>query len=94
MWFGNLVTMKWWNGLWLNEAFATALSYYACEQGGDFVEEFKNESWLHFSNYKRWGLNEDLGPTTHCIEADCKDTDVCESLIDGITYGKSSSMLK
>lgn len=94
MWFGNLVTMQWWNDLWLNESFATALSYYACSFGGEFVEEFKNESWLHFSGYKRWGLNDDLAPTTHNICATCENTDVSESLIDGITYGKGASMLK
>ena len=94
MWFGNLVTMQWWNDLWLNESFATAISYYACADGGPFVEEFKNESWLHFANYKRWGLNDDLMPTNHNIEADCENTDVSESLIDGITYGKGASLLK
>jgi aminopeptidase N len=86
--------MQWWNDLWLNESFATALSYYACAQGGDFVEEFKMESWLHFANYKRWGLSDDLSATNHNIEAECANTDVSESLIDGITYGKGASLLK
>ena len=70
------------------------MSYYACAAGGPFVEEFKNESWLHFANYKRWGLSDDLQPTNHCIEADCENTDVSESLIDGITYGKGASLVK
>lgn len=94
MWFGNLITMQWWNDLWLNESFATALSYYACSFGGPFVEEFKEESWLHFAGYKRWGLTEDLLPSNHNIEAQCENTDVSESLIDGITYGKGASLLK
>ena len=49
---------------------------------------------MHFANYKRWGLQDDLAPTNHNIEADCANTDVSESLIDGITYGKGSSLLK
>ena len=94
MWFGNLVTMKWWNDLWLNEAFATSLSYKACSEGGPFVEPYKDEAWLHMSGYKRWGLAEDLMPSNHKIQAECPTTDTAESLIDGITYGKGSSMIK
>ncbi len=94
MWFGNLVTMKWWDDLWLNEAFATALSYYACSLGGDYVDDYINESWLHMSGDKRWGLSEDLMPSNHKISADCPSTDTAESLIDGITYGKGSSLIK
>jgi len=94
MWFGNLVTMNWWNDLWLNEAFATALSYKACSMGGLCVEEYKDESWLHMSGYKRWGIGEDLMPSNHNIQAECSTTDTAESLIDGITYGKGCSLIK
>lgn len=94
MWFGNLITMQWWNDLWLNEAFATALSYYATSFGGPFVDEFKDESWLHFAGYKRWGLQEDLQPSNHNIEAQCENTSVSETLVNGITYGKGASLLK
>lgn len=94
MWFGNLVTMQWWDDLWLNEAFATSLSYMACSMGGPHVDDYVNEAWLHMSGYKRWGLSEDLMPSNHKIQADCPSTDTAESLIDGITYGKGSSLIK
>jgi len=94
MWFGNLVTMKWWNDLWLNEAFATSLSYMACADGGDHVEEYKDTCWLDFASLKTWGLTTDFMPSNHNIQALCPDTDAAESLIDGITYGKGSAMIK
>ena len=46
------------------------------------------------AGYKRWGLQEDLMPSNHKIQADCRGTDMAESLIDGITYGKGSSLIK
>ena len=69
MWFGNLVTMQWWNDLWLNEAFATCLAYYALSVGGggEEAKAYVSEAWLHMCSYKRWGLSEDLLPSHHKI---------------------------
>ena len=58
------------------------------------MEEFKSEAMIHLAGYKRWGLQEDLLPSNHKIQADCPSTDTAESLIDGVTYGKGSSMIK
>ena len=94
MWFGNLVTMKWWDDLWLNEAFATALSYRACHVAGALSMEYLEETQILFGSYKRWGLSEDMRSSCHSIIAKCCDTEQASSLLDGITYGKGSSLIK
>ncbi len=90
MWFGDLVTMKWWNGLWLNESFATFMASKAVDQ----ATEFKGTWQDFFSGIKQWAYWEDQMVTTHSIENPVADTDVAESIFDGITYGKGAAALK
>ena len=59
--------MKWWNDLWLNEAFATSLAFKACSQGGPTVDTYREEGWLAMCRYKNWGLGEDMLPSNHNI---------------------------
>ncbi len=90
MWFGDLVTMKWWNGLWLNESFATFMAATAVDKATDF-----KGSWPAFFAYEKiWAYWEDQLVTTHPIEVPVPDTDFAESNFDGITYGKGASTLK
>lgn len=90
MWFGNLVTMNWWNDLWLNESFATYSAYVASHEATKF-----KESWLSFFvRTKQWSYSEDQWRTTHPIEAKIPNTNVATSNFDGITYGKGASSLK
>ncbi len=89
MWFGDLVTMRWWNGLWLNESFATWASARAVEGATRF-----DGSWQAFFGTKRWAYWEDQLVTTHPIEVPVPDTDQAFANFDGITYGKGASVLK
>ncbi len=90
MWFGNLVTMQWWNGLWLNESFATYMASLAQFQATEFTE-----SWItFFQKMKIWAYKEDQLTTTHSIEANVADTNEAFTNFDGITYGKGASVLK
>ena len=89
MWFGNLVTMKWWNDLWLNESFATFMSFVALDQAAYFQTH-----WVTFLQYKFWGISEDQLSNTHPITCTINATDEAESLFDGISYGKGASFLK
>lgn len=89
MWFGDLVTMQWWNGLWLNESFATYMSDVAMSQ----VTEFK-EAWIRFYRYKTEAYEEDQLLTTHAIETPVSDVQQAESNFDSITYEKGASALK
>ncbi len=90
MWFGDLVTMKWWNGLWLNESFATYMASLATGGATSF-----RRSWLtFFSNEKLWAYDTDQRETTHPIEGDVPDTEQAFANFDGITYGKGATALK
>ena len=92
MWFGNLVTMKWWNDLWLNESFATFMSFVALDQAPE-VQYFKNH-WVEFLGDKFWGIRSDTLSTTHPITCTINSTDEAEEIFDGISYGKGASWLK
>ncbi|MEU6919996.1 aminopeptidase N [Streptomyces sp. NPDC046631] len=92
MWFGDLVTMEWWNDLWLNESFATYTSV-ACQA---YAEGSKwPNSWTTFANVeKTWAYRQDQLPSTHPIMADIRDLDDVLVNFDGITYAKGASVLK
>ncbi|HRI52416.1 MAG TPA: aminopeptidase N, partial [Pseudomonadota bacterium] len=91
MWFGDLVTMKWWNGLWLNESFASLMETLALAE----ATRYRQDAWPHFfSGEKSWAYREDQLVTTHPIELAVADTDAARSIFDGITYGKGASVLK
>lgn len=91
MWFGDLVTMGWWNGLWLNESFAT---YMATLQLAD-NSEFKADAWSNFySESKLSAYNADHQLTTHAIELPVANTAAAFTNFDAITYGKGASVLK
>ncbi|MEV5082367.1 aminopeptidase N [Streptomyces sp. NPDC056159] len=92
MWFGDLVTMEWWNDLWLNESFATYTSI-ACQAyapGSRWPH-----SWTTFANsMKTWAYRQDQLPSTHPIMAEIHDLDDVLVNFDGITYAKGASVLK
>ncbi|MGC5342435.1 aminopeptidase N [Streptomyces sp. DT24] len=92
MWFGDLVTMEWWNDLWLNESFATYTSI-ACQA---YAPGSKwPHSWTTFANsMKTWAYRQDQLPSTHPIMADITDLDDVLVNFDGITYAKGASVLK
>ncbi|WP_018179587.1 aminopeptidase N [Jongsikchunia kroppenstedtii] len=90
MWFGDLVTMKWWDDLWLNESFATFASVLCQAE----ATEYKN-AWTTFANVeKSWAYRQDQLPSTHPVAADIPDLAAVEVNFDGITYAKGASVLK
>ncbi|MFB7930805.1 aminopeptidase N [Streptomyces sp. NPDC056039] len=92
MWFGDLVTMEWWNDLWLNESFATYTSV-ACQAA--HPESRWPHSWTTFANsMKTWAYRQDQLPSTHPIMAEINDLDDVLVNFDGITYAKGASVLK
>ncbi len=90
MWFGNLVTMRWWDDLWLNESFATYMSFVAMDKALGI-----KTTWRHFNAAtKAWAYDADLMPKPHPVRAEVDNTDVALSSFDGITYGKGAAILR
>ncbi|HME49395.1 aminopeptidase N [Mycobacterium sp.] len=90
MWFGDLVTMAWWDDLWLNESFATFASVLCQAEATEFTQ-----AWTTFANSeKSWAYRQDQLPTTHPVAADIPDLAAVEVNFDGITYAKGASVLK
>ncbi len=92
MWFGDLVTMEWWNDLWLNESFATYTSIACLAHAPDSAWP---AAWTSFANQmKTWAYRQDQLPSTHPIMAEIRDLDDVLVNFDGITYAKGASVLK
>lgn len=94
-WFGNLVTMNWWDDLWLNEAFATFISHLALSKSTSY--NVCNEypiSWLLFNYYKGFAYKIDQSASTHPVMGEVANTEVTETNFDSITYEKGSSIVK
>ncbi|MFG3494145.1 aminopeptidase N [Streptomyces sp. NPDC047928] len=90
MWFGDLVTMRWWDDLWLKESFADFMGSFSLAEATRFTN-----SWVTFANNRKaWAYRADQLPSTHPITADIRDLEDAKLNFDGITYAKGAAVLK
>ncbi|MEU2389733.1 aminopeptidase N [Streptomyces sp. NPDC007369] len=90
MWFGDLVTMKWWDDLWLKESFADFMGSFSQVEATRF-----DTAWVTFANSRKaWAYRADQLPSTHPITADIRDLEAAKLNFDGITYSKGAAVLK
>ncbi|MDO4919386.1 aminopeptidase N [Kocuria sp.] len=90
MWFGDLVTMRWWDDLWLKESFAEFMGAYALVHATEYTD-----AWVTFAlARKEWAYRQDQLPTTHPVVADIVDLEAARQNFDGITYAKGAAVLK
>ncbi|MFI2782894.1 aminopeptidase N [Streptomyces sp. ALB3] len=90
MWFGDLVTMQWWDDLWLKESFADFMGTFSMVEATRFTD-----GWITFANNRKaWAYRADQLPSTHPVTADIRDLEDAKLNFDGITYAKGASVLK
>ncbi|KUF14768.1 aminopeptidase N [Streptomyces silvensis] len=90
MWFGDLVTMQWWDDLWLKESFADFMGSFSMVEATRF-----SSGWITFANNRKaWAYRADQLPSTHPVTADIRDLEDAKLNFDGITYAKGASVLK
>ncbi|MGW2555536.1 aminopeptidase N [Streptomyces sp. NPDC001635] len=90
MWFGDLVTMAWWDDLWLKESFADFMGSFSLVEATRFTD-----GWITFANNRKaWAYRADQLPSTHPVTADIRDLEDAKLNFDGITYAKGASVLK
>ncbi|WP_103500243.1 aminopeptidase N [Streptomyces sp. SM14] len=90
MWFGDLVTMEWWDDLWLKESFADFMGAFSLVEATRF-----SSGWITFANRRKaWAYRADQMPSTHPVTADIRDLQDAKLNFDGITYAKGASVLK
>jgi puromycin-sensitive aminopeptidase len=89
MWFGDLVTMSWWNGIWLNEAFATFMEIAACDA---YRPEW--ERWTSFGLERSMAFETDSLSATRPVEYEVRSPADCEGMFDVLTYQKGGALLR